>query len=166
MAKRAQPTSRGVESWLPGPAGFITLAAFLTMAAAGCSPSLGSLPCSPPEYHVDPSFAKRGDTVTVSAPEATCNPRYGPNAQVHIVFTDAAGADVLNTTAPMTDAGGFTFTAEVPVQTASGVMAVKAEPHGVDWCDDTGTNNRAHSSDGELERASCAEPMKPLTITK
>lgn len=68
--------------------------------------------------------------VTVSAPEAKCNPRYGPNAQV------------------------------------PGVMAVKAEPYGVDWCDDTGTNNRANQGEAELERASCAEPMKPLTITR
>lgn len=104
--------------------------------------------------------------VTVSAPEAKCNPRYGPNAQVRVVLTDASGEDVLNTMAPMTDAGGFVVTIEVPLLAAPGVMAVKAEPYGVDWCDDTGTNNRANQGEAELERASCAEPTKPLTITR
>ncbi|MET4541192.1 hypothetical protein ABIE37_002987 [Arthrobacter bambusae] len=120
----------------------------------------------PPDYQVSPSSAGPGDVVTVSAPEATCNPRYGANAQVRVVLTDASGEDVLSTTAPMSDAGGFTVMVDVPLRSAPGLMAVKAEPFGVDWCDDTGTNNRANQGGVELSRASCAEPSKPLTITK
>ncbi|MFJ6454917.1 hypothetical protein [Paenarthrobacter sp. NPDC091669] len=120
----------------------------------------------PPDYQVTPSSAGPGDVVTVSAPEATCNPRYGANAQVRVVLTDASGEDVLNTTAPMSDAGGFTVMVDVPLRSSPGLMAVKAEPFGVDWCDDTGTNNRANQGEVELSRASCAEPSKPLTITK
>ncbi|WP_257614067.1 hypothetical protein [Arthrobacter sp. 31Y] len=113
-----------------------------------------------------PSSAKLGEAVTVSAPDATCNPRYGSNAQVRIIFTDATGVEVLNTTAPMSDKGGFTFTTEVPLQTAVGEAAVYAAPEGVDSCDDTGKNNRAGPGEAELEMASCAKPMKPLNITK
>ncbi len=158
----AHPKRRRTASWILA----VVLAVFVTMGAVGCSPSLGSPPCMPPEYRVNPSSAKPGEAVTVSAPDATCNPRYGSNAQIRIVFTDAMGVEVLNTTAPMTDKGGFAFTTEVPTPTAAGEVAVYAAPEGVDWCDDTGTNNRAGSGEDELEMASCAKPMKPLTITK
>jgi hypothetical protein len=162
MARAAHTKRRRVESWILA----VLLAVFLAMSAAGCSPSLGSLPCMPPEYNVTPSSAKLGEVVTVSALDATCNPRYGGNAQVRIVFTDATGVEVLNTTAPMSDKGGFAFTTEVPLRAAVGEVAVYAAPEGVDWCDDTGKNNRAGPGEAELEMASCAKPMKPLNITK
>jgi hypothetical protein len=162
MIETTRPKRRRVESWILT----VAVTAFLTMGVAGCSPSLGSVPCMPPEYEVNPSSAKPGEVVKVSAPDATCNPRYGRNAQVRIVFTDANGVEVLNTTAPMSDAGGFVFSAEVPLHTAMGMATVYAAPEGVDWCDDTGTNNRAGPGTAELEMASCAEPMKPLNITK
>ncbi|MFC8039224.1 hypothetical protein ACFUOZ_07705 [Paenarthrobacter sp. NPDC057355] len=104
--------------------------------------------------------------MTISAPEAKCDPRYGSEAQVLIVITDAAGVEVLKATAPMTDAGAFSFTVEIPTRTAAGVLAVNASPEGMDWCDDTGRNNRVALSAPELEKASCAVRMEPLTITK
>jgi hypothetical protein len=120
----------------------------------------------PPPYAVNPSSARPGESVTISAPEAKCDPRYGSDAQVLIVITDAAGMEVLKATAPMTDTGAFSFTVDIPVQTAPGVLAVNASPDGVDWCDDTGRNNRVGLGAAELERASCAVRMEPLTIIK
>jgi len=141
-------------------------ATLVMLASVGCGPSVGGAPpCSPPEYAVSPSSAKPGDTVTVSAPDATCDPRYGADARIRIVLVEAAGIEVLKTTAPMADAGGFSAAVEIPIQSAKGVMAVNAMPHGVDWCDDTGRNNRVGRGDLPLERASCALPTKPLNIT-
>ncbi|TDK28313.1 hypothetical protein E2F48_03435 [Arthrobacter crusticola] len=103
--------------------------------------------------------------VTVAAPEADCNPRYGKNARIQVVIADERGVEIISTTAPMTDAGAFTFTFRVPAQMAVGEAAVTATPHKVDWCDDTGTNNRVQGA-ADLERASCAERRKPLTIIR
>ncbi|MCT9868684.1 hypothetical protein [Paenarthrobacter aurescens] len=160
MAKPAQPRSRRAASWM------LVLAVFLAMGAVGCSPSLGSPPCMPPEYQVTPSSARPGEAVTVSALDAKCDPRYGKKAAVLIVVTDAAGAEVVNTTAPMSDAGAFAYTFDVPQQTASGAASVYAVPHGVDWCDDTGRNNRVGQGELPLERASCAMRTEPLTISR
>ncbi|MFJ4263467.1 hypothetical protein ACIPYU_13585 [Paenarthrobacter nicotinovorans] len=120
----------------------------------------------PPPYTVNPASARPGEAVTISAPGAKCDPRYGPDAQVLIVITDAAGVEVLKATAPMTDTGAFTFTVDIPAQIAPGVLAVNASPDGVDWCDDTGRNNRVALGAAELARASCAVRTEPLTITK
>lgn len=103
--------------------------------------------------------------LVVSAADASCDPRYGADARISIVFIDAAGVEVLKATAPMADAGGFTFTVDVPLQSAPGVMAVNAMPYDVDWCDDTGRNNRLGQGELPLERASCVLPTKPLNIT-
>lgn len=120
----------------------------------------------PPGFSVAPSNAKAGAEVTVSAPAADCNPRYGQNALIQVIVTDADGVKVIDTTAPMTDAGAFTYTFNVPPQTAAGDAAVSATPFDIDWCDDTGTNNRADGAAATLERASCATPMKPLAIVR
>ncbi|WP_309073773.1 hypothetical protein [Paenarthrobacter sp.] len=152
---------------LPRAALLLSAAMLATLASAGCGASVGGAPpCLPPEHTVSPSSVKPGDSVTVSAAEAKCDPRYGDDARISIVLIDAAGVEVLNTTAPMADAGGFTFTAEVPLNSAPGVMAVNAMPQGVDWCDDTGKNNRVSQGEFPLERASCVLPTKPLNITK
>ncbi|MEC5181597.1 hypothetical protein RCH07_002966 [Arthrobacter sp. CG_A4] len=108
--------------------------------------------------------------MTVTAPDSGCNPRYGVNARIQVTVTDAASAEVVNTTAPMNDAGGFTYTFEVTAQAAAGAAAVTAFPYNIDWCDDTGRNNRADSNRAagaavSLQRASCVMPMKPLSIT-
>ncbi|VXB29938.1 hypothetical protein ARTHRO9AX_150136 [Arthrobacter sp. 9AX] len=64
----------------------------------------------------------------------------------------------------MTDAGQFTYTFTVSVETAVGEAEVTAFPDNIDWCDDTGRNNRAEGA-GKLERASCVTPVETLTIT-
>lgn len=105
--------------------------------------------------------------VTVQASDADCNPRYGHNALIHVSVTDAAGTQVVNATAPMNDAGGFNYTFAVPPQAAPGTAAVEAFPHNIDWCDDTGRNNRvADGAAATLERVSCAIPMETLSIMR
>lgn len=103
--------------------------------------------------------------MTVSAPAATCDPRYGPDAHVQVIVTAEGGAEVINTTAPMTDAGEFTYTFAVPAGMAVGTAEVTAMPHNIDWCDDTGMNNRAKGT-LQLELASCVRPVETLTITR
>jgi hypothetical protein len=143
-------------------------ASAILAAAAGCTSSSGNgePPCLPPAFSVDPSSAKAGEKVTVAAPDAGCNPRYGENALIQVIVTDAAGAEVVNATARMNDAGGFTYTFEVPARTAAGDAAVTAMPYTIDWCDDTGRNNRADGAGATLQRASCALPTRPLGIMR
>jgi hypothetical protein len=65
----------------------------------------------------------------------------------------------------MDDGGGFSYTFDVPPQAAAGDAAVVAAPYAIDWCDDTGRNNRAHRPTEFLERTSCAVPIQILSIT-
>ena len=148
------------QSFLPALVGI----AFLATAGACSSSSDGEPPCLPAAYSVSPATAKPGDTVTVASPGADCNPRYGANAQIQVSVTDESGAKVINTTTPMTDSGRFTYTFAVPAEMAVGEATVTAMPYNIDWCDDTGRNNRAEGVQFEL--ASCAVPEKPLTITR
>ena len=143
-------------------------AILLVGALSGCASSSGNgePPCFPPAFSVNPTTAKAGERVLVTAPDADCNPRYGDNARIQVTITDATNVKVIDATAPMRDAGGFTYAFEVPAQTAVGDAAVSAVPYNIDWCDDTGRNNRAVGGAGTLQRASCALPMKPLTITR
>ena len=55
----------------------------------------------------------------------------------------------------------------VPTWTAAGESALTAMPFNIDWCDDTGRNNRAAGAGAAegFERVSCVIPQKPLTIT-
>jgi hypothetical protein len=103
--------------------------------------------------------------VAVHAEDARCNPRYGQDALIQVTVTDAAGLDVIRETAPMNDAGGFTFRFVLPQQTSSGEASVEAVPYDLDWCDDTGRNNRVAHPSG-MERASCAARTEPLTVTR
>ncbi|MBM7781779.1 hypothetical protein [Arthrobacter tumbae] len=102
--------------------------------------------------------------MTIEAPDSECDPRYGQNAKVQVTVTDAAGKRIIKTTAPMNDAGGFTYTFEVPAEATAGLAAVEAYPHKIDWCDDTGKNNRVSDGTAPLVRVSCAERIKPLKI--
>jgi hypothetical protein len=148
---------------------FVTVGVILLVgAASGCASSSGNgePPCFPPAFSVKPSAAKAGERVTVTAPDADCNPRYGDNARIQVIVNDATNVKVIDATAPMDDAGGFTYTFEVPAQTTLGEAAVMAIPFNIDWCDDTGKNNRADGAAVTLQRASCVMPMKPLTITR
>lgn len=150
-------------------AGLRTAAAILAVAAlalglGGCRDVFAPPPCMPPAYTVTPSEVKPGDQVTVSAPDTTCGARYGRDAQVQVTVRDAARAVVLEELAPMTDDGGFTFVFTVPPATAPGEAAVMAYPYNLDWCDDTGVNNRAGSGPQTLVLVSCAERSVPLVI--
>ena len=142
--------------------------ALVVSAAAGCAPSsAGEPPCFPPPYSVKPSAAGPGEPVTVAAPDADCNPRYGANARIQITVADSSGAKVVNTTSGMNDGGGFSYTFIVPAGTAPGQASVTAVPYDVDWCDDTGRNNRvAGAAVVQSQQASCVFPAKPLTIRR
>lgn len=145
--------------------------AALTLAAAsllldltGCQDVRGAPPCMPPAYSVSPASAKPGDKVTVSAPDASCDARYGAGAQVQVTVRDETGTVVLDELAPMTDDGGFSFVFTVPEPMVRGTAVVSAYPFGLDWCDDTGVNNRAAAAGPALVRISCAERAVPLII--
>ena len=140
--------------------------AALIATVGGCSSqAFDEPPCFPPKYSVTPTTAGPGELVTVAAPKADCNPRYGEDARIQVILTDEQGVEVINTTAPMTDAGSFTFAFSIPARTAVGEAAVTAMPHNVDWCDDTGRNNRAEGR-AVLQRASCVLPVEQLIITR
>ncbi|MDQ0618864.1 hypothetical protein [Arthrobacter globiformis] len=105
--------------------------------------------------------------MTVAAQDADCNPRYGATARIQISVTDSSGAKVVNTTSAMDDGGGFSYTFVVPTGTVAGEAAVTALPYNIDWCDDTGRNNRvAGAAVVQLQQASCVLPVKPLTILR
>lgn len=161
MARVWQKTSRSRTSLAIGLTAAISIVTVLT----GCNSSAtGEPPCFPPKFSADPSNARIGDQVRVSAPDAQCNPRYGQNALIKITFTDSSGGTVVDTTAPMNDAGGFTYTFSVPTETAAGEGSISAYPYDIDWCDDTGRNNRAHATVPALTLASCAMPQETITI--
>jgi hypothetical protein len=157
--RTAQPRQRAV---------LVSVAAVLLIfAPTACRAShqwQAEPPCMPPNYSVSPSNAKTGETVTVQARDADCNPRYGQDALIKVIVTDAAGQKVIKETAPMSDAGGFTFQFAVPQQAAAGEASVEAVPSALDWCDDTGRNNRIPQSSA-IQRVSCAARSVPLTIT-
>lgn len=161
MARVWQKTSSS-RKFLPiGATAVISIATALT----GCnSSSTGEPPCFPPKFSAHPSSARIGDQITVSASDAQCNPRYGQNARIKITFTDFSGGKVVDTTAPMNDAGGFTYTFNVPTETAPGEGSISAYPYDIDWCDDTGRNNRADATAAALTLASCAMPQESITI--
>jgi hypothetical protein len=138
-------------------------AVLVASGLSGCRDIFAPPPCMPPAYIVTPSEAAPGDRVTVSAPETTCDARYGRDAQVKVTVRDAGGAEVLDELAPMTDDGGFSFVFTVPLAAAPGEAAVVAYPYNLDWCDDTGVNNRA-AAPQTLVLVSCAERMVPLVI--
>ena len=118
----------------------------------------------PPPYSVTPSSAATGETVTVEAQDSECDPRYGENAEIDVTVTDAGGMRIISTTAPMNDAGGFTYSFQLPTNATLGEAAVETYPHDVDWCDDTGKNNRVSAAETPFVRASCAVRIEPLLI--
>ena len=134
-------------------------------ALAACSSSAqGEPPCFPPKFSANPSSVATGERVTVSAADAQCNPRYGQDARIKITVTDSNGVKVVDTTAPMNDAGGFTYTFSLPAETAVGKGSISAYPYDIDWCDDTGRNNRAKAGTPALTVASCAMPQETITV--
>ena len=140
--------------------------AAVALPGAACSPQPGSQPCFPPPLSLSTASAAPGDSVTVSAHDATCNPRYGVRAQIKVEVFDGTGTMVVDSTGPMNDAGGFSFSFELPVAAVPGTWMVSAFPHDVDWCDDTGRNNRVGrgpDADG-MQRVSCVLPTVELLV--
>ena len=151
----------------------------LTVAAVvlltGCQPSAvmpphGAPPCGPPAYVLEPSSVKAGSTLKVSAPDATCDPRYGERAQIQLEVLDSRNQVLFAELAPMGDAGSFDHVLRIPADTKPGSYGVSATPHDLDWCDDTGRNNRVGStglpqSGTVIVRASCAMPLVSFTVT-
>ncbi len=64
----------------------------------------------------------------------------------------------------MNDDGSFEFAFALPDDIASGTATITAVPANVDWCDDTGTNNRLKSEE-DIDRTSCVLPIKLLQVT-
>ena len=65
--------------------------ALVALCLAGCAGQPSAPPCFPPDYTVTPDRAAAGQLVTVSAPDATCDPRYGSGAQIEVTLVDAEG---------------------------------------------------------------------------
>ena len=142
--------------------------ALLTGAAVtGCSGPPGAAPsdsgCMPPPFSLSEESASPGGSLTVQAADADCNPRYGEDAQIHLEVLDSSGAKIVELQAPMNDAGGFSAKLTLPKTAVPGLGSVSAYPYNLDWCDDTGKNNRVARVG--IERVSCVQPVVPLTIT-
>lgn len=142
------------------------------LGLVGCAPFVqqGAPGCMPPKYGVDSASVKAGGTLTVSAQDATCDPRYGPDAQIELALMDSAGNVFYSVRGPMSDAGAFALKIKVPSSVMPGEYGISAMPYDIDWCDDTGKNNRVsnpgETGPGELiERASCAMPFLPVVVT-
>ncbi len=157
-----------------GKAHALLLAAILAGLTTACG-SPGAAPfgtgCMPPSFSLDAESARAGGPITVSAPDATCDPRYGGDAQIQVEVMDGSGSKVMETLAAMNDAGGFSLTVNLPETAVPGEGAVVAYPFGVDWCDDTGRNNRLSTPAGVgttaevgIQRVSCVMPTQPLLI--
>lgn len=144
----------------------------MLLAVAGCiAPIHTSTPCMPPAYTLDSPVVAPSETLGMSAPDATCNPRYGKDARVRIDLVDARQQVVLTELAPMSDAGSFAFDLRIPGGTKPGAYGITAMPNGLDWCDDTGSNNRLGGADTGIEgvaaaRASCAMPRVGFRVAK
>lgn len=153
--------------------GFLTVSVLsaVLLLGAGCSPEgvwqRDSQPCMPPPLSLSADMASPGDPVTISANDATCNPRYGAAAQVKVEVFDSFGNMVLDRKAPMNDAGGFSYRFEVPDSAVPGTWLVSAAPHDLDWCDDTGKNNRVGRAPSieNIQRVSCAMRALELGVT-
>lgn len=143
----------------------------LVLAVAGCAaPIHTSDPCMPPAYTLESPVAAPGETLGISAPGATCNPGYGKDAQVRIELVDNQQQVVSTELAPMSDDGAFTHDLRIPGGTTPGSYGITAIPDGMDWCDDTGRDNRLCVADLGVNgisaaRASCAVPRIGFQVT-
>ncbi|GAA1498393.1 hypothetical protein GCM10009628_33970 [Paeniglutamicibacter kerguelensis] len=144
----------------------------MLLATTACIPQyFGSRPCMPPDYVVAPSSLRAGEDLKISAPDATCDPRYGERAQIQIELLNGQNEVLLTKLAPMGDAGSFEHTLRIPATTKPGSYSISASPFNVDWCDDTGKNNRLENpgfgQSGVIEvRAACATPYVAFRVVK
>ncbi len=82
---------------------------------------------------------------------------------MEISISTDSGEKLLDTKAAMEDNGAFEYSYRVPKTAKPGVLSVSAAPADVDWCDDTGTNNRL-KDESDIERTSCEIPVRLLAI--
>lgn len=142
------------------------------LGVVGCAPfaQQGAPGCMPPKYGLDSASVRAGGTLTVFAQDATCDPRYGLDAKIEISLMDSTGNVFYSVKGPMSDAGAFAQKIRVPSSVEPGEYGISAMPYDIDWCDDTGKNNRVSNS-GEagpgnlIERVSCAMPFLPVVVT-
>lgn len=146
----------------------VLVAVLAGLAGTACGGPPGSAPmgsgCMPPPFALSPATAHPGGSITVTADDSDCDPRYGDNAQIQLEVFDGSGAKVGEALAPMNDAGGFSATVDLPAGAVPGEGMVSTYPYNLDWCDDTGRNNRVGAAATDLERASCVLPTEPLHI--
>lgn len=129
------------------------LAAVAAAAAFGLFPLLlagcASGPqCLPASLHVNPSTVAAGQTVTLSAPAATCDLGYAPGHSYSLSIQTHGTVLKLPDVAVRTD-GSFSAVITVPVTAPKGAAEVVVTGSPFDNCDDTG---------------SCAGYGIPLTI--
>lgn len=161
----------------------VLLVLLLTITTGtGCAGTAETAPsssgCMPPPFSLSTDNVKAGGSLTVTASDTDCEPRYGDNAQIQLEIVDGSGAKILDVRAPMNDAGGFSTDVIVPESAVPGQGTVSAYPFNLDWCDDTGRNNRLNTPAGtgrkdlplelpsEIQLASCAMRALPLTIER
>lgn len=149
-------------------AGWTLLGATMLVGITGCGTAWGpggqaDTSCMPPHFTISPASAPAGSEVVIAAPSALCNPAYGAQAEIELEITDATGARILHTTAPMKDDGEFSYRYTIDAKAAPGVAQVVAYPHELDWCDDTGENNRLKGQ-SEIQRTSCVIPTRELLV--
>lgn len=138
---------------------------------SGCSVVLHPPgPCMPPAYALDAAVVAPGGTLRVSAPEATCDPRYGQDAKVRVDLVNGRREILLSELAPMSDAGAFTHVLKIPATLKPGAYGISAAPDGMDWCDDTGRNNRLENpgfggTGLGVVPAACAVPHVGFEVT-
>lgn len=146
----------------------VLAAVFAGLAGPGCSGPPGTAPlgsgCLPPPFALSPATAHPGGSISVTADDADCDPRYGNTAQIQLEVFDGSGTKVGEALAPMNDAGGFSAAVELPVGAVPGEGMVSAYPYNLDWCDDTGRNNRVGATTTDVQRVSCVLPTQPLRI--
>lgn len=142
-----------------------------TACAQGSVTAADSQPCPPPAYTLGSATVAPGGELIISAPDATCDPRYGQDAQIQIELLDSANQVIDTKLAPMADAGSFDYAMKLPASLKPGTYGISATPHNLDWCDDTGKNNRTENpgfgtTGLVMVRASCVTPLEQLSVTK
>lgn len=132
----------------------------ISVFAVSAGPFFGPSRCEQPDWIFSPAAVAPGTTVAIRASNAVdCDPRYGRDAEIQIDLSDGRSTPLLSIRAPMSSEGAFEAELVIPEDTKPGDYFVSAIPHDIDNCFDT----NARSSE-TIARASCAAPLKPLTI--
>ena len=127
-------------------------------------------PCMPPGYMLGSLVVAPGRDIA----------RFGSGSHVQSApwrgskSTDRSGRRpqevLLSELAPMSDEGSFSHVLDIPATLKPGSYGSSAAPDSVDWCDDTGHNNRVENPgfrDSGLSavRAACATPHVAVRVT-